>query len=231
MPRPSSLHLGEVDGAYVRLYDLDADWQADDAADELLSEDERERAARFHTAREGRRFVRRCAFLRRALGSLGGVAPTLLEFGRGAQGKPYIVCRDEISSARLATLQFNLAHTENVMALAVAFGRPVGVDIEAVRPGVDVLRIAAERLTTEEYELLRELPAKLAVRAFYRLWTRHQAVAKTTGEHVALRHPAMASADPSLTLHSFAVCVGELEVVGALGLGSFGSATTPYRRS
>ncbi|HUP42520.1 MAG TPA: 4'-phosphopantetheinyl transferase, partial [Thermoanaerobaculia bacterium] len=88
---------------------------------------ERERAARFHFEVHRRRFTAGRGLLRRLLGELLGVAPEALVFAYGEKGKPRLV-------AGAAELRFNLSHSANGALLAVARGRELGVDLEAIRP-------------------------------------------------------------------------------------------------
>jgi len=58
------------------------------------------------------------------------VAPEVLEFRVGARGKPELVLPGRAADDPVAALKFNLSHSENILALAVAFHRDVGVDVE-----------------------------------------------------------------------------------------------------
>ena len=64
----------------------------------------------------------------------------------------------------------------------VTLGRPVGVDIEFVRQGPELSRIAERFFTSKEAEALRNCPAHLQAEAFFRCWTRKEAFIKASGE-------------------------------------------------
>lgn len=203
------------DTALVWFCDLD-----DDRHDpSVLSAVERARAERLKSARQRRRFVARCAVARHVLATPVGVAPLALEFRDDAHGKPRLAFLPSVSGTHLTRLNFNLSHTENVLALAVAFGREVGIDIEAVRPVVDVLAVAETQFAAEEFGWLRALPARERLVAFYRLWTRKEALAKVDGRGLASRAADEPAADSEWTLDSFELKLGETDIVGALALG------------
>src|SRR5206468_2895027 len=112
-----------------------------------LSASELARAERLKSRLARRRFVARCAFVRHVLGDLAGVPPAALEFRDGPHGKPRLAFPGDANGERVAALDFNLSHSENVLALAVAFGGEVGIDVEVVQPGVDVLAVAEAHFT------------------------------------------------------------------------------------
>ncbi len=143
-----------------------------------------------------------------------------MAFRGGKHGKPRLALPAAADDGRLAALHFNLSHADNALALAVTFGRRVGIDIEVVDPGVDVLAVARTHFTAEEFEWFRVLSAREGLVAFYRLWTRKEALVKADGRGIAARPAVAARADPQCTLCSFGFKLGEKEIVGALALGT-----------
>jgi 4'-phosphopantetheinyl transferase len=206
----------ELDRAHVWVWDLDAVPQPDTARRFVLSANERARADRLRSLRLRRRFEARCLLVRHVLGPLVGVSPEALAFETTANGKPRLVLPGRAAAGgRGAALDFNLSHSENVLVLAVALDRQVGVDIEVVQPGVDVLAVAEAQFTAAELAWLRALPPEQQRPAFYRLWTRNEAISKVSGQGIA--SPPVAT--PSLaTLHSFQFRLGETDLIGALAL-------------
>jgi 4'-phosphopantetheinyl transferase len=202
----------EFDRAHVWFFDLDAVRQLDTARRFVLSADERARADRLRSPLLRWRFVARCMLVRHVLGPLVGVSPEALAFETTANGKPRLVLPGRAAAgARVAVLDFNLSHSENVLALAVVLDRQVGVDIEVVRPGVDVLAVAEAAFTAGELDWLRVLPPEQQRPAFYGLWTRKEAMSKVDGQGIA--SPPVAG--PSLaTLHSFQFRLDETDEGG-----------------
>ena len=217
--------LRELDRAHLWFFDLDAARQPDTERHSVLSADERARTHRFRSPLLRCRFVARCMLVRQVLGPLVGVSPAALAFENTANGKPRLVQPQRAS--RVAPLDFNLSHSENVLALAVALDRQVGVDIEVVRPGVDVLAVAEAEFTAGELDWLRTLPREQRQLAFYQLWTRREATSKVSGQGIA----APPVATPSLAiLHSFQFRLGKTDVMGALAVGAAQKISTKEAR-
>ena len=96
---------------------------------EILDQQERERMQRFHFAPDRARYAVAHANLRRILGAYLHQPAAGLRFHANGFGKPELHQRDASSS-----FHFNLSHSRSIALLAVAKGRPVGVDVEEVRP-------------------------------------------------------------------------------------------------
>jgi 4'-phosphopantetheinyl transferase len=89
--------------------------------------------------------------------------------------------------------RFNLSHSHAIAALAVTQAHEIGVDVEQLRPLKE--DIAGRFFSTRENALLRALPQREQLGAFFRCWTRKEAIVKAIGE--GLSHP-LASFDVSL---------------------------------
>jgi 4'-phosphopantetheinyl transferase len=104
-----------------------------------------------------------------------GVHPGCIEFDTTAAGKPFL--------ARPAqNLEFNLSHSGRHSLIAVAQGRPVGVDIEVRRPISDLFGVAVRVTTAREIKLLGQLPTGQIQASFFDLWTRKEALLKALGQ-------------------------------------------------
>ncbi|HWI09093.1 MAG TPA: 4'-phosphopantetheinyl transferase superfamily protein [Solirubrobacteraceae bacterium] len=146
------------------------------ASDEaLLDDSERARAERFVRLEDHDRFVLAHAALRLLLARCLGVEPATVRYAQRAHGKPGL-------GADLARLEFNMSHSGRLGLLAVARDRPVGVDVEAVRGMADALSIADTQFSALEREALRALAPSERRPAFFRCWTRKEAVIKADGE-------------------------------------------------
>ena len=135
---------------------------------------ERARADRFHREVHRRRFRGRRGALRRLLGGYLGRDPRRIEFDLGDHGKPELV--------EGAGLAFNLTHTGDHFLIAVARGRALGVDLEEHRLRTEVDRMAHQVLAPGELAVFEQLPESERRTAFFRSWTRKEAVLKATGE-------------------------------------------------
>lgn len=141
----------------------------------LLSADERERASRFHFARDRRHFIAARAGMRQILAGYAGEPPERLAFTYSPFGKPALV-------AEAAPLRFNLSHSGGYALLGVTTACEIGVDLERMRPLDDLLAIAGRFFARREFERLQALPAHQHSQAFFRCWTRKEAYIKAIGE-------------------------------------------------
>jgi 4'-phosphopantetheinyl transferase len=154
-------------------------WRADleavpEQLTQLLSPDERKRAARFAHERDGRLWGRSRALLRELLGSYLQVDGGRLRFEAGAQGKPALA-RDQ------TPLEFNLSHSAGVGLYAFSTAGPVGVDVELARHSTDVIALAARTFGPEEAERLTRVRPEQREQEFRRAWVRHEAALKCLG--------------------------------------------------
>lgn len=142
-----------------------------------MSVDECARAARFHFERERRRFTVSRALLRIVLSSYRRCEPRLLRFRYGPRGKPALD-----SAQHDAPLDFNLAHSQDLVLIAVAEGRTLGVDVEFIRPIDDLEGMAEQVCSLAELRQLGEMPQAQRHEMFLRCWTRKEACVKALGE-------------------------------------------------
>jgi len=140
----------------------------------LLSPEERERAARLLRPQDRLWWLEAHCALRRILGRQLDIDPRRIRFGATGTGKPYL-------AEPKGDLQFNLSHSDAYGLIAVAAGRPVGVDIETERPMSDLLEVAGQFATPREAEALRSRSGSELSGVFYELWTRKEALLKAAG--------------------------------------------------
>jgi 4'-phosphopantetheinyl transferase len=185
---PLSPHYPDAE-VHVWIGTLDRDWwQADD-----LPPDERERAATFLRPEPARRWVAARWGLRVVLGRYLGAEPAAVELVLGESGKPRL--RDPASE-----LRFNLSHSGEVSLVAITAGREVGVDVEEVNEGRDVLALAERALPAADAAEIRAAPAELRAAVFHRSWARHEARLKCLGVGLSGTPPNSAVAAVPLEL-------------------------------
>ena len=143
--------------------------------DALLDDEERARATRFVRPSDRRRFVLAHAALRLVLARCLDTDPTAVRYEHGHHGKPRL-------RPGLPSLEFNLSHSGDLVVLAVARDRSVGVDVEQMRYMPDALTIADTHFSAAEREGLRSLSPVERQAAFFRCWTRKEAMVKAVGE-------------------------------------------------
>jgi len=154
----------------------------------LLSTDESARAGRFTFARDRRHFIVAHAAMRRLLGRYLRRAPDTVELMRGAFGKPEIV-----PVPGVPRISFNLSHSHERALLAVTGDAAVGVDCEYVHEGIPIQEVADLFFAEREILQLQVKSREEQLSAFYRCWTRKEALIKGIGTGL------------SCPLHSFSV--------------------------
>jgi phosphopantetheinyl transferase len=142
---------------------------------DILSADEKARARAFVAVKGRNQFIAGRAFLRKLLGQLLAREPESLCFRYGAFGKPVL----DLDGAEI---DFNLSHAGTVAAVAVATrAGGIGVDVEWIRPLDDIDAVIRAAFTAHEAAQILSLPQPLRLPAFYRAWTRKEAVLKARG--------------------------------------------------
>jgi 4'-phosphopantetheinyl transferase len=141
---------------------------------EILDQQERERMQRFHFVADRTRYAVAHANLRRILGAYLQQPAAALRFDANGFGKPEL---HQIESS--SSLHFSLTHSRSIAVLAVANGRPVGVDVEEVRPIEP--EVADSHFSASERSQLKQLQGDGWLLGFYRCWTRKEAILKAEG--------------------------------------------------
>jgi len=177
MSLAGSLQYGE---AHVWHIDLgDTMW---DAFGNSLSEDERERAARFATPALQQHFRRCRSALRLVLARYLNRPASELAFHYGQYGKP------ELAGHRL---QFNLSHSGDQGLIAIS-SHTVGIDLEQIKPAGDDLPGMIDMVcNTDEKNGLLSLNDADRLAAFYRLWSRKEAYCKMRGAGLQISLPGL----------------------------------------
>ena len=138
----------------------------------ILTPEERARAERFHQAIHRQRFLARRVALRLLLAGYLGQPPAEIDIAFGPNGKPYLPEGE---------LELNLSHSFD-RALIGFSRRPLGIDVERLRPIEDALDLAARFFSREEASAVRALAPDRLHRGFFEIWTMKEAYIKATGE-------------------------------------------------
>ena len=142
-------------------------------AGQILSDEERARAAQLRFAIDRQRFVAAHVALRYALAEQTGERAETLRFAHTAFGKP--------SLSGWTYVRFSLSHSQGLGLIAIGGRGPLGADVERLRPVPDALSLAARHFTRSENEALAALPAGDRDCAFLTCWTRKEACLKAIG--------------------------------------------------
>jgi 4'-phosphopantetheinyl transferase len=157
----------------------------------VLGDSERERAARFRFAEDRARYVFARGALRYALAGYLSEAPARLHFVEGAWGKPAL-------APPAGDISFNVSHARDCVVFAFARHREVGVDVERIRPELDIARIGRRFFAQKEVDAIDRLPAAARNEAFFHVWSRKEAFIKGVGRGLSMPLDAfVVSVDPA----------------------------------
>lgn len=205
--------------ARVIVFDSAPWWSLRDDAASLLSPQEALRASRFRHALDHDTYTIAHAFWRVALGITLDVDPAQVILSHTPDGQP------QLPGTGFAT---SLSHSGTMVAVAVARGAAVGVDIEGFPPRSNLHDIAGVLCTAAEAAGMAALEGEARTRALLELWTRKEALLKAFGVglrvapstieaslDVAIEPPANTASATACRLSTLAMPVGWL---GALAL-------------
>lgn len=144
---------------------------------QLLSPEERERAARYYFERDRLGFAFSRGQMRYLLALYCGVAGAALRFVTGESGKPELAPNQSFARA----ISFNFTHSAGRALLAVSHGPALGVDLESHDRKTDVLALAGRYFFSTEFDAIRSPSSGTPVEAFFRFWTAKEAVIKAQG--------------------------------------------------
>ena len=143
----------------------------------LLNAEELERAGRFHFQRDRDRYVIARGVLRDLLAKY--LATSQFAFATNKFGKPSLQPPHE-------GLEFNVSHSRDLALFGFTRSRPIGVDVEWIRPDFATLEIANRFFAPDESKLLAALSEIERPSAFFNCWTRKEAYIKARGVGLSL---------------------------------------------
>lgn len=172
----------------------------------LLNAEEKARAERFYFERDRNRYIFGRGILRTLLAGYLGIEAAEIRMTYGPQRKPELE-----SLPHKKTLQFNLAHSNEWAAYIFGWDRPLGIDLEYVRPLPDVDDLAKRFFSPRESKLIHSLSGDQKWDTFFKIWTCKEAILKAHGSGL------------TLPLDQFEI---SLDANGAVTLASVGAETT-----
>ena len=161
---PGSVHVWTVG--------LDVDPAGVAACLDLLSGEERVRAARLRTTELRLRFVVGHGALRSILAWYIGIKPQAIRLDVAESGKPFVAD---------GAICFNLAHSEDLAVCAIASEGRLGVDVERIRPVPDADAIAHRYFAPSEALEYAATSHDKRTATFFSIWTRKEALVKAAG--------------------------------------------------
>ena len=142
---------------------------------EVLDDGERIRAAAFLNPRDRQQFTIAHGALRILAGRELNTPSAGLTWIPGQYGKPEL-------APPWSGLHTSLSHSAGMIAAAISTGRPVGVDIQHLVPGLDTVGLSARFFPPDEAGYVAS-GSDTSIRAdrFAHLWARKEAVVKAAG--------------------------------------------------
>jgi len=177
-----------------------------------LSPTDRARAERYKVPARRHAFERGRLFIRHLLGYYLGRPEITVELGVHENGKPFVHHHPGEASHEIS-----LSHSGGVLLAAVSRAGEIGVDAEQIDPQVKHESIARRFFADEETAALAACGAAERERAFFRCWTRKEALVKALGDGLA----------HSLT--TFAVSIEAVEVSPLLRTPAHWNGGAPWQ--
>lgn len=148
-------------------------------AETWLTDEERARHRAFVFEKNRREYLATRALVRTALSHVRAAAPQSWQFSRSEYGKP------EVSPP--CGLRFNLSNHPSLVVCAVRENElALGVDVEPLARGGDVLEIASTVFSERELAALQALPAAARPERAISLWTLKESYIKAHGMGLSL---------------------------------------------
>ncbi|WP_310430257.1 4'-phosphopantetheinyl transferase superfamily protein [Chamaesiphon sp. VAR_48_metabat_135_sub] len=158
--------------------DLTVDRQQIEKFSQFLTNQERQRAAKFINPTHGDNWIVARGNLRQILSHYLNLAPAQIVFNYSLHGKPEIEDRE---------IQFNLSHSHDRAVYAISRKYPVGIDLEYIHP-LPAADLVDRFFSPAEQAIFHRLPMAIQQAAFFHAWTQKEAYLKAcgTGLHTPL---------------------------------------------
>jgi 4'-phosphopantetheinyl transferase len=134
---------------------------------ELLNATEKKEESRFYRPRDRHRYLVTRALVRTVLSRYAPVDPKDWVFSTDAYGRPHIVNLQAADTG----LSFNVSHTQGLIALGVAKGRSLGVDVENFARRDISINLANHFFAPQEVAALHEASHHEQQYRFFEYWT------------------------------------------------------------
>lgn len=146
----------------------------------ILDSEERGRYGRLLAKSKRREFLVAHTLLRHSLSNYAPIEPKDWRFRRALSGRPEVSAPTGFSHP-----QFSLSHTDGLVAVCIAFGRTIGLDVELIQTRNDSLRDISAYFAKSEIEALNNSNKESHSQDFYLYWTLKEAFLKAQGTGLA----------------------------------------------
>ena len=156
-------HDYELPADEVHVWRARLDWPQNCIAGllQVLSTQERERAEGFHFDADRKRAIIGRGLARLLVGHCLDRPPDELRIEYNEFGKP------ALSAVHHSPLQFNVSHAGDLILVALARGRELGVDVEQMRTGFAIDAVAARFFSPNECRALAAIAPESRCEAFF----------------------------------------------------------------
>jgi len=145
------------------------------ALEKTLSSKEKLRSKRFRRKRDTNNYIIRHAILRQLLSEYLECDPIDIDIQADKYGKPYLL------SDNCNEFSFNMSSSGNFAVFSFFKSGTIGIDIEKIRPLLDMQGIVQRFFTIQENQKYKSFSGKEQLQFFFKLWTRKEAVLKSQG--------------------------------------------------
>ena len=173
------LNRSRLERHVVHLWGIDLDGSPHCLArcGQWLDKEEQHRAERLVREEDRQRYVLAHGGLRAVLSWYLGVNPSSVELCRDEVGKPFVAKKSRAQSL----ITFNMSHAHGRALVAVSMGQEVGVDLERIRPDVEVEKLSERCFAPSEHASIMQLAEAQRAPRFFRYWVAKEAVLKAQG--------------------------------------------------
>lgn len=144
----------------------------------FLPEESRAQSKKFAGPKLQNAYQLRHGTLFRFLERYTGIPTEKLKLVRGERGKPEL--------AASTNFHFNISHSKERIVYAFSYSGPIGVDVEAIDPNIELDKLMKRFFHPREAEGILELPNSLQVQAFFKCWSQKEAIIKAIGQGLSI---------------------------------------------
>jgi len=143
---------------------------------DLLSAQEKTRAAGFKKSRDARNFILRQGMVRAVLGQYIRKEAQAVRFVREERGKPYLDPEENIHE-----IHFSPSHTDEMVCLGISRKTSIGLDIVKCDSRYPFLATTEYLFTPRERQWITQIPSHEQHVRFFRIWSLKEALLKAAG--------------------------------------------------
>ena len=140
-----------------------------------LNATEQRQAQRFTFAKDRKLYAAAHQFVRTTLSRYATIEPAAWQFHHNDYGKP------SIANPGYTALQYNLSHTQGMVAIAVIQQRAIGVDTEQARSLQDIVSLSHSVFAEPEIAEVLACTGSIQQQRFFTYWTLKEAYIKARG--------------------------------------------------